>query len=185
MTQAQDAPNSSPALPKAKQTSLGLYLTARQAYEKWKADPDRVKIIDVRTPEEYVYVGHAEMAWNIPVAVATYQWDNSGRDLQPIPNPDFLPRVKALFKPADTLLVMCRSGGRSALSVNLLAQAGFTQVHNIVDGMEGDLVKDPESLYHGKRLKNGWKNSNLPWTYDIDPKKMCLPSISVETRASQ
>ena len=185
MTQAQDAPNSSPSLPKAKQTSLGLYLTARQAYEKWKADPERVNVIDVRTPEEYVYVGHAEMAWNIPVAVATYQWDKSGRDLQPIQNPDFLPRVKALFKPTDTLLVMCRSGGRSALSINLLAQAGFKNVHNIFDGMEGDLVKDPESLFNGKRLKNGWKNSGLPWSYDIDPKKMCLPTIHAEARTAK
>lgn len=33
---------------------------------------------------------------------------------------------------------MCRSGGRSAAAVNLLAGAGFTNVYNITDGMEGD-----------------------------------------------
>ena len=60
-------------LPKEKQTTLGLYVTAAQAYEKWKAAPDSVKVIDVRTPEEYAFVGHAEMAWNIPVAFVTYQ----------------------------------------------------------------------------------------------------------------
>ena len=62
-------------LPKGKQTALGLYVTAREAYEKWKAEPDKVKIIDVRTPEEYLFVGHPTMAWKIPVAVQIYEWD--------------------------------------------------------------------------------------------------------------
>ena len=55
-----------PELPKAKQTSLELYVTASQAYEKWEAEPAKVKILDVRTPEEFLFVGHAPMAWNIP-----------------------------------------------------------------------------------------------------------------------
>ncbi len=53
-------------LPERKQSTLGLYMTAAQAYEKWKATPDKVTIIDVRTPEEYAFVGHPEMALNIP-----------------------------------------------------------------------------------------------------------------------
>ena len=57
-----------PELPKEKQTTLGLYLTAKEAYEKWKATPETVKILDVRTTEEYLFIGHAEMAWNIPFA---------------------------------------------------------------------------------------------------------------------
>ena len=67
-------PNAS--LPKGKQTVLGLYVTAKEAYEKWKAEPDKVKIIDVRTPEEYLFVGHPTMAWKIPVAVQIYEWDH-------------------------------------------------------------------------------------------------------------
>jgi len=38
-------------VPKGKQTALGLYVTAAKAYEMWKAAPDKVKVIDVRTPE--------------------------------------------------------------------------------------------------------------------------------------
>jgi len=45
-------------LPKEKQTVLGLYVTAQQAYEKWKAASEKVKILDVRTPEEFLFVGH-------------------------------------------------------------------------------------------------------------------------------
>jgi hypothetical protein len=59
--------------------------------------------------------------------------------------------------------------------LNLLAGAGFTHVYNITDGMEGDLVKDPESLFHGQRLKNGWKNSGCPWTYQLTPERLLLP----------
>ena len=49
-------------LPESKRTVLGLYVTAKEAFEKWKADPSNVKILDVRTPEEYIFVGHPAMA---------------------------------------------------------------------------------------------------------------------------
>jgi len=42
------------ALPRGKKTILGLYVTAKEAYEWWKAAPEKVKILDVRTPEEYI-----------------------------------------------------------------------------------------------------------------------------------
>jgi hypothetical protein len=83
--------------------------------------------------------------------------------------------VSEVAKPTDTILVTCRSGGRSAIAVNMLAAAGYTNVYNIVDGMEGDLVDDPASVFHGQRMKNGWKNSGVPWTYDITPEKILLP----------
>ena len=36
-------------IPKEKQTKLALYVTAKEAYDKWKAEPSKVKILDVRT----------------------------------------------------------------------------------------------------------------------------------------
>jgi rhodanese-related sulfurtransferase len=155
-------------LPAAKQTHLGLYVTAEEAYEKWRADPDSVKVLDVRTVEEYVFVGHAPMAWNIPFTFQTHEWNEAGTRLTMRPNPDFVALVKGWAEPSETILVMCRSGGRSALAVDALAQAGYTHVYSIVDGMEGDTVKDPDSPDYGKRTKNGWKNAGLPWTYDLD-----------------
>ena len=59
------------------------------------------------------------------------------------------------------------------MAVNALAAAGFTKAYNIVDGIEGDLVQDPDSVYNGKRMKNGWKNS-APWGYTIDPERIIL-----------
>jgi rhodanese-related sulfurtransferase len=162
-------------LPKEKQTNLGLYLTAKEAYEKWKADPEKVLLIDVRTPEEYLFVGHAPMAWKIPVAAQSYEWDAGKQQFPMKLLPDFVSRVKRVAKADDTLLVMCRSGGRSAIAVNQLAQAGFKNVYNITDGMEGDVVDDPDSVFVGQRLKNGWKNSGAPWTYKLTPERMLLP----------
>ena len=53
------------------------------------------------------------------------------------------------------------------VAANQLAKAGYTNVYNIINGLEGDRVNDPGSAYHGKRMRNGWKNCGLPWTYDF------------------
>ena len=162
-------------LPAEKRTTLDLYVTAREAYERWQAEPGKVKIIDVRTPEEYMWVGHAPMAWVIPVLAVTYEWDAESKQFPVRPLPDFVDRVRKVANPQDTLMVMCRSGGRGAAAVNLLAQAGFKHAYNVTDGMEGDSVDDPDSVFQGQRLVNGWKNSGLPWTYKIDPSRLVLP----------
>ena len=159
-------------IPDAKRTKLGLYVTAAEAYERWRADPQGVKVLDVRTVEEYVFVGHATMAWNIPFAFQTHEWTQERDRLAMQPNPDFLSLVQEWAEPADTLLVMCRSGGRSAMAVNALADAGYTHVYNVIDGMEGDMVKEPDHPDFGKRTRNGWKNAGLPWTYDLEPARM-------------
>jgi rhodanese-related sulfurtransferase len=161
-------------LPKEKQTMLGLYVTAKEAYEAWKADPEKVKILDVRTPEEYIFVGHPSMAWKVPLAVQTYEWDGEKKQFPMKPLPDFVTRMQAIAKPDDTIMAMCRSGGRSAMAVNALAKAGFKKVYNIIDGMEGDTVDDPDSVFVGQRVKNGWKNAGCPWTYTLTPERMVL-----------
>ncbi len=158
-------------LPTEKQTALGLYVTAKEAYEKWQAEPDKVKIIDVRTPEEYLFVGHPPMAWKIPVADQSYEWDPEKQQYPMKPLMDFIDRVQTLAKPDETILVTCRSGGRSAIACNFLARAGFTNVYNIIDGMEGDGNGDSDSVPQG-----GWKNSGCPWTKKLTPERMLLPT---------
>ena len=163
-------------LPSAKQTTLGLYVTSKEAYEKWRAAPDDVTIIDVRTPEEFIFIGHPEMALNIPIATQSLVWDTEKQQFPLQITSDFVARVQQIANPDDKLLVMCRSGGRSAMAVNMLAKAGFKNVYNITDGMEGDSVKDPNSVYQGQRLVNGWKNSGVPWTYKVKPDQVLLPA---------
>ncbi len=158
-----------------KETVLGLYVTAKEAYEMWKTDPSRVRIIDVRTTEEFLYVGHPKMAWNIPSHLQNYQWDEGKKRFPMSPNPDFVTQVMDVVDITDVLLVTCRSGVRGSLAANLLAEAGFKNVYNIIDGIEGDPVQESDSVYKGHRLKNGWKNSGLPWTYEVDPNLIVLP----------
>ena len=71
----------------------------------------------------------------------------------------------------DTVFVICRSGGRSAASVNALAAAGYTQVYNIVDGFEGG--KDKAT---GHRTVSGWRNADLPWGYRVTPEAAYSPA---------
>jgi rhodanese-related sulfurtransferase len=141
-------------LPQSKRTTLGLYITAQDAYQAWKADPANIKVIDVRTPEEYEEIGHPEMAWSVPLTASSRE---------------FVGLVSQVANPRDTILVTCRSGNRSAVAVDMLAQAGFKNAYTVVDGFEGDLVKDQDSPYYGQRVVNGWKNAGLPWTKDVNP----------------
>ncbi len=163
------------AVPKAKQTIPGLYISAKDAYSAWKASPDKITILDVRTIEELLFVGHPTMAWKVPAFGQTYEWDAEKGQFPMRPLPDFVDRVRRIAMNTQTIMAMCRSGGRSAIAVNLLAEARFTRVFQIVDGFEGDVVDDPASIFTGWRLKNGWKNSLCPWTYRLSPERTLLP----------
>ena len=117
------------------------------------------------------------MVWNIPFAFVTYQRKDGKTEYGPKMNPDFVAEVKKIAGPTDMLLLICRSGDRSAKAVNILAAAGFKNAFTVIDGFEGDKVTDTESVFYGKRMKNGWKNS-APWVYTIDPEKIILQEAS-------
>lgn len=169
-------------IPKKKQTTLGLYVTAKEAYAMWQKDPKKINILDVRTPQEYEFIGHAPMAVNIPVEFMTYKWNPKKKSYAMKINRKFVREVKKVFKRTDTILVMCRSGSRSAMAVNKMAKARYKHVYNIVDGFEGDMIKNPQNPNVGKRMKNGWRNSGAPWTYKLDPKLMFLPYGKPKTK---
>jgi rhodanese-related sulfurtransferase len=166
-------------LPKAKQTPLGLYITAKEAYEQWLSAPESLIILDVRTPEEYLFVGHPALAWKIPVIMQSYEWDSEKAKYPMVLLSDFVTRVSSIAKPEDIIMIMCRSGGRSAIAVNLLAQAGFKNVYNIIDGMEGDVNGDSDSVSQSKELASGWKNTGCPWTKTLTQERMVLPQAAV------
>lgn len=166
-------------IPEANKTSLELYVTPREAYERWIVDPENVHILDVRTFEEYLFVGHFEMAKNIPLVFPRFDPDGPSMPGRPPgcsgdPNPNFVAEAQGAFDKSDTILVMCTTGGRGAIAVNTLADAGFTDVYNIITGFEGDRIDDPGSEYHGMHLRNGWKNAGLPWCYEFHPDLMWI-----------
>jgi len=171
------APPKADDVPQAKRTTLGLYLTPQEAHAKWRAEPLTTVVLDVRTPAEYVFVGHAPMAYNVPFAF--WRSDVFPADGKPVmqPNPNFLNRVKKIASPEETLLVMCRSGERGAKACDALAKAGYKNVYHIADGFEGDEIDNPKDPQHGKRTKNGWRNAGLPWTYKLARNLMYLPEL--------
>jgi len=112
----------------------------------WKTDPENIKVLDDRTFEEYVLIGHAEMAADVPLAFPGCKWDANRGNYSVAINTDIINHVSAPFQPDDTILVNCRSGDRSARAINAMANAGFTNLHNVIDGFEGDKVTGPDSV---------------------------------------
>lgn len=160
-------------LNKKKQTTLGLYMTSQQAYEHMMKNMDQSLFLDVRTPAELNYLGVTSvMDANVPTDMMDGSaWDDKKSRYKRKHNDNFVADVDARLKAkglkkTDTIILMCRSGKRSAKAVNELAKNGYTKVYTVVDGYEGDKVKEGENK--GKRMKNGWKNSGLPWTYSLD-----------------
>lgn len=166
-------------VPESNRTSLELYVLPLEAYQAWKNSPDDVHFLDVRTFEEYLFVGHIDQAQNVPFVFPKYVRPKPGEEpkgpkgMPPgcvgEPNLDFAATVKQFFGPNDVIFVYCATGGRGAMAVNALTDAGFTKVYNIVTGLEGDRIDDPGSVFHGKHMRNGWKNTGLPWTYSFEP----------------
>lgn len=165
-------------VPEKKQTPQGLYLTAAEAYDFVQKNNKKTIFIDVRTRAEVDFLGMPTVAdANIPYMLTGDwgDWDEKKKTFKLAPNSGFLPAVEELLKEkglnkGSNIVVMCRSGDRSAKAANLLYQAGYKKVYSVVDGYEGDKAKD--GPLKGQRVVNGWKNANLPWSYHLDKEKM-------------
>lgn len=158
-------------VPKEKQTALGKYLTAKEAYDTVKAERAKVLFIDVRTSAELMFVGSTdEIDAHVPFAEMTPVWDEKSARFHMGPNANFVAQIEAAaaakgLNKSDKVVLMCRSGERSARAVNALAAAGFTNAYSQIEGFEGDMSKE------GRRSVNGWKNAGLPWGYKLDKAK--------------
>ena len=169
-------------LPEAKRSKVALYLTPQQAYDMKKKDPKGVAFFDVRTRAEAMYVGWPGDADALVPYVEHPEimsdWDDKRFMYKLEPNQDFVPELArrmqqlGLGKDAAVILI-CRSGDRSAKAQERLQAAGYTRVYSIAEGFEGDTAKDGPKA--GQRTVNGWKNAGLPWTYKLDKAKMYFP----------
>lgn len=165
-------------LKKKKQTTLGLYLTAKQAHDIVQKDSKKTLFVDIRTRSEINFLGMPTLAdANVPYMQMNewYAWNEKKKSFKLDVNNEFAKdiasrlKAKSLSK-SDTVILMCRSGSRSAKAANLLASLGYKNVYTVVDGYEGDKVKTGE--FKGMRMKNGWKQARLPWTYKLAKNKM-------------
>ncbi len=108
-------------------------------------------LVDVRTAEERKFVGIVPRSIHIPWALG----------MALTRNPHFVRDLEARVAKTDTVLLLCRSGKRSALAAEEATKAGFTHVYNVLEGFEGDL--DDES--HRGTLE-GWRFRGLPWVQE-------------------
>lgn len=171
------------AVPASKQTTAGRYLDAREAYTLKQKLGAKAFFVDVRTRYEVSYVGMPTVA-DANIAYVEHPddapWDDKAGRFKLEVNSDFgadLARrmaAKGLGK-GDVVIVMCRSGDRSARAATLLTQLGYSNVSSVVDGFEGDIATSGPK--QGQRVVNGWKNAELPWSYKLDKERMTMPKL--------
>lgn len=167
-------------LPAKKQTRAGLYVTALEAADM--LHDDAVVFVDVRSRAEVAFVGMpTRVDVHIPLLTlaAGDSYDPGAGSYQLEPNPDFETDFLAFAMDndidADTpIIVMCRSGSRSAKAADRIAEMGFTHVYSMTDGFEGDTAKDGAQA--GQRVVNGWRNAGLPWSYTVSATQAYHPA---------
>jgi len=169
-------------LPEAKRSKLALYLTPQQAYEMKKKDPKGVAFFDIRTRAEAMYVGWPgdadALVPYVEHAEIMSEWDEKRASYKLDPNSDFVPEMERRLKDMGlgkdaTIILICRSGDRSAKAQDRLQMSGYAKVYGVAEGFEGDTAKEGPKT--GQRAVNGWKNAGLPWTYKLEKAKMYFP----------
>ena len=108
-------------------------------------------LVDVRTTEERKFVGHVPGSLHVAWATGTSLTRN----------PRFARELEAKVGKQSTVLLLCRSGKRSALAAEVAAKAGFTRVFNVLEGFEGEI---DEQRHRGQT--DGWRLHGLPWVQD-------------------
>ena len=103
------------------------HITVQQAQQQQASG---ATYVDVRSVPEFQQ-GHPEGAVNIPLV----HLDPQTRQMRP--NPEFVTVVKANFPPEAQLVIGCQMGGRSQQACEVLSNAGFQDVTNVLGGYGG------------------------------------------------
>ncbi|MBL8673528.1 MAG: rhodanese-like domain-containing protein [Rhodospirillales bacterium] len=114
------------------------------------------RLVDVRTAAEWAFVGGPDLR-PLGKNAIEIEW-------QSFPSmradPEFARKAAALLGDdrGAPVLLLCRSGARSASAARALTAAGYAACFNVADGFEGPLDGD------GRRGRTaGWKVEGLPW----------------------
>jgi len=167
----------SPEDPK-KQTPWNLYVNAKEAYAMKQQIGNQMLFVDVRDPIEIMFTGFTDVVdVNVPFKLVDRSvWNPKKPVFNMFVNPDFEKEIAAALEErglskAVPVVIMCRSGGtRGAPATKLLENKGYKKIYVVTDGFEGGTVKEGERK--NWRLKDGWKNSGLPWSYKLNKEKI-------------
>lgn len=126
----------------------------QQAWELLQGNTSAV-LIDVRSDMEFLMVGHAKGAIHVSW-IDEPEWTV---------NPNFVAEVRkvllgraAVHERHAPVVLICRSGNRSADAAELLLKEGFRDVYVIEGGFEGPLDEQ-----HHRSTTQGWRFEGLPW----------------------
>ncbi|WP_298231178.1 rhodanese-like domain-containing protein [uncultured Azohydromonas sp.] len=108
-------------------------------------------LVDVRSAEERKFVGLVPGSVHVPWATGTALTRN----------PRFARELEARVPKHRPLLLLCRSGKRSALAAEAAAKAGFSLAFNVLEGFEGELDAAQQRGH-----SDGWRFLGLPWVQD-------------------
>lgn len=108
-------------------------------------------LVDVRTAEERKFVGHVPDSIHVAWATGTSMTRN----------PRFVRELEAKTGKDAIVLLLCRSGNRSAVAAEAATKAGFPNAFNVREGFEGEL-----DAQHQRGTQNGWRHLGLPWIQD-------------------
>src|SRR6476620_12563339 len=117
------------------------HLKPLEASEFLHKNPQAVRI-DCRSEMEYLFVGHPSGALHVA-------W-NDGPDWDI--NPHFVGQVKKVASMNRPVVLICRSGQRSVAAGVELEKAGFEEVYNVLEGLEG-----PLDDHHQRGTVGGWR----------------------------
>jgi rhodanese-related sulfurtransferase len=131
-------------------------VTVREAHQK---QSEGYTYVDVRSVPEFEQA-HPAGAVNVPLL---HRDERTG---QMSPNRDFLQVMQANFTPDTKLLIGCQVGGRSAQAAQVLSDAGFTDISNVLGGFGGG--RDPMT---GQMRAEGWAPAGLPIESGATPGK--------------
>ena len=138
----------------------GTYAGDLTATETWRllAEEPGALLVDVRTPEEWAFVGVPDLA-SLGKQVVFVPWTLFPDKRA---NPEFEERLAAYAAGKDgALLFLCRSGVRSRNAAIAMTGRGYGRCYNVADGFEG--AKDV-SGHRGTAA--GWKVDGLAWKQD-------------------
>lgn len=128
------------------------YAGAVPPVQAWQlAQSGNAVLVDVRSAEERKFVGHIPGVLHVAWATGTSLTRN----------PRFERELEAKLGKDKTILLLCRSGKRSALAAEAITKVGFRDVFNVEEGFEGDLNERQQRGSLG-----GWRRHGLPWVQD-------------------
>jgi rhodanese-related sulfurtransferase len=130
-------------------------ISPQEAHKMLLEHPNSL-LIDVRSSMEFLFVGHPKGAIHI-AWIDEPDWDI---------NPNFVIEIRKLVLGGvcgedgqhPDIILICRSGKRSAEAGIKLLESGMSNVFNIDEGFEGELDGN-----HQRSTVGGWRFHQLPW----------------------